>query len=182
LISSGTAFTFGPQETQDKFSIDTGMISELACKYILHILTITLQLADHALSELYGQPNIAIPSSSSQPFASVGSNLEEIRLKQVSTFPLADFNIPLFLSATLIPSPFQAQDFPDNSLFSFQIGATSQEEGGEATSADSIVLSDEIKAKLQESLQFLNQDIGQLVKNAQPIHAILEELEGKLPE
>ena len=49
------------------------------------------------------------------------------------------------------------------------------------TSTDSIVLLDEIKAKLQESLQFLNQDIGQLIKNAQPIRAILEELEGKLP-
>ena len=67
-------------------------------------------------------------------------------------------------------------------MFSFQIEATSQEEGEEATSADSVVLSDEIKAKLQESLQFLKQDIGQLVKNAQPIRAILEELEGKLPE
>ena len=43
-------------------------------------------------------------------------------------------------------------------------------------------MSDEIKAKLQESLQFLNQDIGQLIKNAQPIRAILEELEGKLKE
>ena len=48
--------------------------------------------------------------------------------------------------------------------------------------ADSITLSNEIKAKLQESLQFLNQDIGQLNKNAQPIRTILEELEGKLPE
>ena len=71
---------------------------------------------------------------------------------------------------------------PQTSLFSFQIRATSQEEGEEATSADSVVLSDEFKAKLQESLQFLNQDIGQLIKNAQPIRAILEELEGKLPE
>ena len=88
----------------------------------------------------------------------------------------------LFPSAILILSFFQVQESPDNSLFSFQIGATSQEEGEEATSADSTVLSDEIKAKLQESLQFLNQDIGQLIKNAQPIRAILEELEGRLPE
>ena len=123
-------------------------------------LTIILQLADHALSELSGQPNVAIPSYSSQPSIPVGSNLEEIRLKQVSVLPLSGFNIPLFLSAILIPSPFQAQDSPDNSLFSFQIGATSQEKGEEATSADSVVLSDEIKAKLQQSLQFLNQDIG----------------------
>ena len=39
-----------------------------------------------------------------------------------------------------------------------------------------------MKAKLQESLQFLNQDIGQLIQNAQPIRTILEELGGKLPE
>ena len=128
------------------------MISQPTCKYILHILTITLQLADHALSELFGQPNIAIPSSSLQPSISAGSNLEEILLKQVSIFPLADSNIPLSPSAILIGSSLQAQESPDNSLFSFQIGATSQEEGEEATSADSIMLSDEIKAKLQESL------------------------------
>ena len=88
----------------------------------------------------------------------------------------------LFPLAILTLSSFQAQESPDNSLFSFQIRATSQEEGEETTLTDSAVLSDEIKAKLQESLQFLNQDIGQLIKNAQPICAILEELEGKLPE
>ena len=66
-------------------------------------------------------------------------------------------------------------------MFSFQIGAISQE-GEEATSAESTALSDETKAKLQETLKFLNQDISQLVKNAHPIRAILEELEGKFPE
>ena len=95
---------------------------------------------------------------------------------------MADFITPLHSSAILITSPCQAKESPDNSLFSFQIGATPQEEGEQATSADPVVLSDEIKAKLQESLQFLNQDIGQLIKNAQPIRTILEELEGKLPE
>jgi len=67
-------------------------------------------------------------------------------------------------------------------LFSFQIGPISQEEGEEAASAESATLSDEIKTKLQETLQFLNQDIGQLVKDAKPIHAIQEDLESKLPE
>ena len=65
-------------------------------------------------------------------------------------------------------------------MFSFQIGTTSQEE--EEASAESVALSDDFKAKLQETLQFLHQDIGQLVKNAKPIRAILEDLEGKLPE
>ena len=95
---------------------------------------------------------------------------------------LADPITLLFPSAILTLSSFQAQESPDNSLFSFQIGASSQEEGEETSSADPTVLSDEIKARFQESLQFLNQDIGQLIKNAQPIHAILEELEGRLPE
>ena len=103
---------------------------------------------------------------------------------------MADRITLLFPSAILTLSSFQAQESPDNSLFSFQIRATSQEEGEETTSADSAVLSDEIKARLQdeikarlqESLQFLNQDISQLIKNAQPICVILEELEGKLPE
>jgi len=78
---------------------------------------------------------------------------------------LTDFIIPLSSSAILTISPCQAQESPDNSLFSFQIGATPQEEA-EATSVDPVVLSDEIRAKLQESLQFLNQNIGQLIKNA----------------
>jgi len=95
---------------------------------------------------------------------------------------LADPITLLFPSAILTLSSFQAQESPDNSLFSFQIGSISQEEGEEATSAGSVALSDEIMDKLQESLQFLNQDISQLIKNAQPIRAILEELEGKLPE
>jgi len=67
-------------------------------------------------------------------------------------------------------------------MFSFQIGATSQEEEEETTSAESVALPDEVRAKLQETLQFLNQDIGQLVKNAKPIRAIQEDLESKLPE
>ena len=97
-------------------------------------------------------------------------------------FLLADPITLLFPSAILILSSFQAQESPNNSLFSFQIWVTSQEEGEETSSADPTVLSDEIKARFQESLQFLNQDIGQVIKNAQPIRAILEELEGRLPE
>ena len=57
-------------------------------------LTIILQLADHALSKLLGQPNTAIPSSSSQPLIPVGSNLEEIRLKQVTNYSFC-WPIPL---------------------------------------------------------------------------------------
>ena len=67
-------------------------------------------------------------------------------------------------------------------MFSFQIGAASQEEEEEEASAESVALSDEVKAELQDTLQFLHQDIGQQVKDAKPICAILEDLEGKLPE
>jgi len=37
-------------------------------------------------------------------------------------------------------------------MFSFQIGATSQEEEEETASAESVALSDKVKAKLQETL------------------------------
>ena len=57
-------------------------------------LIIILQLADHALSELLGQPNTAIPSTSSQPLVPAGSNLEEIRLKQVNNYTFC-WPIPL---------------------------------------------------------------------------------------
>ncbi|XP_039801617.1 uncharacterized protein LOC120665960 [Panicum virgatum] len=50
----------------------------------------------------------------------------------------------------------QAQDSPDNSMFSFQLGTISAED--EATpSVESAPLSEETKAKLQEILQLLNQ-------------------------
>ena len=55
-------------------------------------LTIILQLADHALSELSGQPNTAIPASSSHSFVPARSNFDEIRLKQVSIFPFGRFH------------------------------------------------------------------------------------------
>ena len=47
---------------------------------------------------------------------------------------------------------------------------------------ESTPLSVDIKAKLQEILQFLNQDIGQLVRDADPIRLILKSLKGNLPE
>ena len=57
-------------------------------------LTIIFQLSDHALSELLGQPNTAIPSSSSQPLVPVGSYLEEIHPKQVNYYSFC-WPIPL---------------------------------------------------------------------------------------
>ena len=75
----------------------------------------------------------------------------------------------------------QAQDSPDNSLFSFQLGTIGAED--EATSsAESAPLSEETKAKLHEILQLLNQDIGQLVQDTEPIRNILKSLRGTLSE
>jgi hypothetical protein len=65
-------------------------------------------------------------------------------------------------------------------MFSFQIGVTSQEQ--EASSAKSVVIPEDVRAKLQEILSFLNQDIGQLVQDAEPIRAILKTLRGQLSE
>ena len=73
------------------------------------------------------------------------------------------------------------QDSPDNSLFSFQHGTTSAEDEA-ISSAESAPLSKETKDKLQEILQFLNQDIGQLVRDTEPIRVILKSLKGVLPE
>ena len=50
------------------------------------------------------------------------------------------------------------------------------------SSAESVVLLEDIKVKLQEILQLLNQDIGQLVQDAEPIRIILKSLKGILPE
>ena len=47
---------------------------------------------------------------------------------------------------------------------------------------ESTPLSEETKAKLWEILQLLNQDIGQLVRDAEPIRTILKSLKGTLPE
>ena len=50
------------------------------------------------------------------------------------------------------------------------------------SSAESASLSEKTKAKLQEVLQLLNQDIGQLVQDAEPIRTILRSLKGILPK
>jgi len=72
------------------------------------------------------------------------------------------------------------QDTPDNSMFSFQIGIASQEEM--QSSAESLVIPEDVKAKLQAILSFLNQDIGQLVQDAEPIRVILKTLGGQHSE
>jgi hypothetical protein len=65
-------------------------------------------------------------------------------------------------------------------MFSFQIAAALQEE--EPSSAESAVLPEGVRIKLQEILSFLNHNIGQLVRDAEPIRAVLKSLEGQLPK
>jgi len=62
-------------------------------------------------------------------------------------------------------------------MFSFQLGVTAPEEE-EASSVESAALPEDVKVKLQEILQLLNQDISQLVQDAEPIRAILKSLKG----
>ena len=64
-------------------------------------------------------------------------------------------------------------------MFSFQIVVASQEE---VQSAESSAMSENVRTKLQEILQFLNRTIGQLVQDAEPIRAILKTLEVQLPK
>jgi hypothetical protein len=44
-----------------------------------------------------------------------------------------------------------------------------------------ITLSNEVKAKLIEILSLLNQDIGLLVQDAEPIRTIFKQIQGQLP-
>ena len=50
------------------------------------------------------------------------------------------------------------------------------------SSAESAPLLEDINAKLQKILQFQNQNIGQLVQDADPIRIILKSLKDNLPE
>jgi hypothetical protein len=65
-------------------------------------------------------------------------------------------------------------------MFSFAIGINPLEE--DQPSAELVGLADDIKSKLLEILPILSQDIGQLVRDAEPIHATLRSLECQLPE
>jgi hypothetical protein len=65
-------------------------------------------------------------------------------------------------------------------MFSFAIGVNPSEEI--QPSAESAELPNDVRLKLQEILPLLDQDVSQLVKDAEPIRAILKSLEGRLPE
>lgn len=56
------------------------------------------------------------------------------------------------------------------------------EEEEDSSTAQSANLSDEVKAKLQEIIDLLSKDIGQLVLDAEPIRTCFKTLKGKLPE
>lgn len=76
----------------------------------------------------------------------------------------------------------QAQDSLDNSLFSYQIGAIQGDDDASSAPRASHLLSDDVKDKLQKVLTLLNQDVGQLVKDAGPIRNIFSTLSGQVPE
>jgi hypothetical protein len=44
-----------------------------------------------------------------------------------------------------------------------------------------IILPDEVKVKLIEVLPLVNQDVGQLIQDVEPIRAIFKQIQGQLP-
>ncbi|GJN07438.1 hypothetical protein PR202_ga25270 [Eleusine coracana subsp. coracana] len=102
--------------------------------------------------------------------------------------PSTDENIPMPIDARpicreFLPVPgetpmIEAQDTPDNSLFSCHV---EYEEEDDASSSQTIpALSEESKEKVQAMLNFLDQDIEQLVQNAEPVRQLLLALKGHL--
>ena len=97
LISSGAAFTPNSQEIQGRFSTETGIISELAYKYILHISNNHFPACRSCIIWIIWPAECCNSPSSSRPPVPAGSNFDEIRLKQVSSFPFGRFHHILYL-------------------------------------------------------------------------------------
>ncbi|RLM61495.1 hypothetical protein C2845_PM14G10320 [Panicum miliaceum] len=102
--------------------------------------------------------------------------LAEPTEKQPSTVPM--MTLPIQFDEINLK---QAQDTPDNILFSYQIGDLLEEE--EVTSRTEVLgkAHDDVKTKLQDILQLLNQDIGLLVQDVEEIRGIFRHLKGQLP-
>jgi hypothetical protein len=76
----------------------------------------------------------------------------------------------------------QAQNTPDNSLFSFKIGEPPKEDDAQSTLLALSELPKDAKAKLQTMLILLNQNIKQLVQDARLIRDLFLKIRGHLPE
>jgi hypothetical protein len=76
----------------------------------------------------------------------------------------------------------QAQDTPDNSLFSFKIGEPPEEDDAQSTLLALSELLEDAKAKLQTMLILPNQNIEQLVQDAGPIRDLFLKIRGHLPK
>jgi hypothetical protein len=79
----------------------------------------------------------------------------------------------------LLESLLQEQDTPSSSLFSSDSEATINEEETSSRQAFSL-LYDEAKAKLQDMLQLLDQDISILVQDVETIRSILHDVKNSL--
>jgi len=107
------------------------------------------------------------------------SQRREIALKQVSYLILILYFTNISSSNNLSPFPFQEQDSPD-SLFSFAIEIF-DDEGKEASSSQAIgISSTEIRAKLEDLLTLLHQDIAQLVDDSDLAKALFKALRGQI--
>ncbi|RLM58016.1 hypothetical protein C2845_PM18G04450 [Panicum miliaceum] len=125
---------------------------------------------------------VNIPLDSPKPVAPMSASTPIISVPLIApmTEPPAESSSSLPLDPPL-PQSLQAQDTPDNSLFSYQIGDLLEEE---EISSKVVVLGevpDEVKEKLQEILQLLYQDIGSLVQDAEGVRGVFRLLKGQLP-
>ena len=76
---------------------------------------------------------------------------------------------------------FQEQDTPNNSLFSFAVALSNDEE----VASRQVTLSsvpDDVRAKLSSIQSLLQEDIGRLVEDASPIRQLFGDVSGQVPE
>lgn len=106
------------------------------------------------------EPRVALPQA----------QVEEIRLKEVRDLSSesADFLFPSANLFFLILTLLQEQDTPNNSLFSFAVTLSDDEEVASRQVTLSSVPED-IRAKLGSIRTLLQEDIGRLVEDASPI-------------
>lgn len=114
--------------------------------------------------------------------ATASTHAEEIRWKLVSTLLYLSTNCYLSPSANRSLLSLQEQDTPNNSFFSFQIEDLPGDEEVESHPLTLGIVPDEVRTKLQNMRVLLQQDIGRLVENAEPIRRLLNELKRQVPE
>ncbi|RLM79745.1 hypothetical protein C2845_PM12G14810 [Panicum miliaceum] len=165
-----------------KLSKGASALVQLANPTVVASLLVTALQASHAPT------SSVLASSAPSPAHPDTADPSLLTSKPSTALKTPDVNIPSDPSkpteSTLDPPTPQsllAQDTPNNGLLSYQIGDLLEEE--EVTSR-TVALGealDDVKTKLQDILQLLNQDISLLVQDAEGIRGIFCHLKGQLP-